>query len=577
MSTATAVPTDAAPPPGEPGGRERGTERGAGWLLGAVIVAVVLVAGISAIGRGWLPVGDSATIEMLVRDVGGPDTTLVGFNSRFTWNHPGPWTFWLLSIPYNLGGEDPTWMLLGAGVVNAAAAAGFAWVAFRKGGLALLAWAGFLYVVLVSAIGYETLRDPWNPWIAVLPFALFVLAVWAVVDGDLPVMPVAFLAGSYALNNHSGYLGLSLTISAWMLAWVIGNAWWKRRTDRDGWSEYRRRLFVWLGISAAVVLVFWAPVLYEQLIAHSPGNITRMYDFFTTDDAPKATAGDALRIFGSEVGLQAPWLGWHEPADRFAEYLPRGAWTGLITVAVFIATGLWAWRRRAWDAVRLHLTTAFVCLMGLVSLWQLRGTQYRYLFRWTWVMGMFLVLASGWAIVRSLQEEPRRRVTRVGVPVLAAGTAVVAVLTMVLQWSQPLPLQVFEKQARDLIEPTVEAMKGDREKVFVTPAGFGLVVPYGAIVAALEAEGVDIRVPNKFFIAYGRHRALAEGEKATQVLTVAETDHEIDKLKADPNQRLIAEYIPSREEVRRDRIAHIAIFLSDQDVVGQPPPVPWGE
>jgi hypothetical protein len=576
VSAATAFTTDAASQPDGSGVGERRRGRGWAWFIGAVIVAAVAGAGISALGHHWLAVGDDATIEMLVRDVGS-HTPLVGFNSRFTWNHPGPWTFWLLAVPYRLSGDSSAWLLVGAGLVNAAAVAGFAWVAFRRGGLTLLVWAGFLLLVLCRSTGYVTLRDPWNPWIAVLSFALFVLAVWAVVEGDLPVMPVALLAGSFCLNNHAGYLALSLGIGAWMLAWVVANAWRVRRGhDPDAWSAHRRRLVLWGAVSAGVLVVFWAPVLYEQLFAHHPGNLTRMYHFFVEDDAPKTTTRHALDIFGSEVGLRAPWLGWSEPVSRMAEYRPEGAWTAVVTVGVFVATGVWAWRRHAWDAVRLHATVGFTFVVGLASIWQLRGTQYPYLFRWSWVIGMFLVLASGWAVYRGLQEGPRVRLTRVGVPVLGSAIVALALLTVTTQWSDPLPLQAFERQARALVRPTVAALHGDDHKVFVTPAGYGLVVPFGAVVSALEDEGVEVRVPNKFFIAYGRHRALAEGETATQVVTVAETTTEISRLEADPNQRLLAKYVPRGKERTRDRLAPIAVFVSDQTVTGQAPPIPWG-
>ncbi len=581
MSSTTAVGIDAASTSDgpAPAGSDRG--RGWAWVIGAVIVLAVAGAGISAIGRSYLPVGDDATIEMLVRDV-GPHTPLVGFNSRFTWNHPGPWTFWLLAAPFKLFGSDPRWLLVGAGIIGAGAVAAFAWVAFRRGGVALVAWAGFLLLVLCRSTGYVTLRDPWNPWIAVLPFALFLLAVWAVVDGDLPLIPVALLAGSYCLNNHAGYAALVGGLGAWLLGSVLVRMLLVRRAHRagpedpDAWPAYRRRALLWLAIGAGALAVFWAPMLYEQLFVHHPGNISRMYHFFLDDDARKATVRESFAIFGSEIGLRAPWLGWTEPVSRIAEYEPEGAWTAVVTVLVFLGTGVFAWRRRAWDALRLHATVAVAFVIGLASIYQLRGTQYPYLFRWTWVIGMFLVLASGWAVYRGLHEPARVRVARFGVPVLGSAVVALALVMVTTQWSDPLPLQAFEKQAAALVKPTVKALQGDKQVVFVTPAGYGLVVPFGTVVAALEAEGVDVKVPNKFFLAYGRHRSLAEGETATQVVTVAETLPEIARLEADPNQRLLAKYIPKGKEVTRDRLAPLAVFLSDQHTTGGAPPIPWG-
>src|SRR5690242_12647411 len=81
-------------------------------LLGIVVVAPVVWAGINGLARTWYPAGDWAMIELRTLDVGTGHTPLVGPYSRYSWNHPGPLLFWLLAIPYRLTGSNPSGLLL---------------------------------------------------------------------------------------------------------------------------------------------------------------------------------------------------------------------------------------------------------------------------------------------------------------------------------------------------------------------------------------------------------------------------------------------------------------------------------
>lgn len=542
-----------------------------------MLVIGVAGAAFSALGRTWTPVGDDATIELLVRDV-GHHTTLVGFNSRFTWNHPAPWTFYLLSVPYALSGKAASSLLVGAGLVNAAFAGVFGWLAHRRGGFPFLAWSGFLFAVLCFGQGYVLLRDPWNPWMALLPFAVYLLAVWSLVCGDLAVLPVAVLSGSYALGNHIGYLALVGGLGAWAAGWIVAAARTARRDgDADAWGAHRRRLVRALLLGVAVGAMFWAPVVVEQLV-HHPGNLTRTYDFFRADDSPRATAAQAFGILGSEIGLRAPWTGlFDERVTRLTEFRATAPWTALVTLAAFGLTGVLAARRRLTDALRLHLTVAVALAIGLVALVSLRGTRYPYLFRWTWVLGMFVTLASGWSLLRAFDGRAVTRVVREWL--LPIGIAVVGASMLVTQWSDPLPLEGFANQAKvmsDAVVPAVQRVHhGDDGPVLVRPMGFAFVVPYGNVLVELERAGIPVRTPSRLFIAYGRHRALKPGETATTVVSLVE-GAQIEEWKAKPDQELIVEYVPRSGADERNRIEHLAAFLSTTPVDGEAPPIPFG-
>jgi hypothetical protein len=48
------------------------------------------------------------------------------------------------------------------------------------------------------------LRDPWNPYLPLLPFALYVVLCWAAICGDAWAVPVAVLPASLAVQSHVG-------------------------------------------------------------------------------------------------------------------------------------------------------------------------------------------------------------------------------------------------------------------------------------------------------------------------------------------------------------------------------------
>ena len=62
-------------------------------------------------------------------------------------------------------------------------------------------WTALLAAVLVHALGPGLLLDPWNPWVALLPFLLFALLAWSVACGDNPPFPWA--AGVRSSSSRS--------------------------------------------------------------------------------------------------------------------------------------------------------------------------------------------------------------------------------------------------------------------------------------------------------------------------------------------------------------------------------------
>ena len=201
----------------------------------ALFVAVVIMtaapmvaAALSLVGRQWHPASDLAIELLQIDDVGGRHTPLTGAHSRYGWDHPGPWLFWLLAPFEWLFGA--TGVLVGVAVLNTAATVGALVVARRLGGVTLSALVAVVLLVLIQANDTDLFVNPWNPWVAVLPWFTYVLLAWALADGDIGVLPWLIGVGTFVVQAHVGYAPLvaGAAIISGLLAW---------RSWRDPWRQ----------------------------------------------------------------------------------------------------------------------------------------------------------------------------------------------------------------------------------------------------------------------------------------------------------------------------------------------------
>ncbi len=205
----------------------------------AVVLLPLLVAAVRlGLAGGWHPTLDNALIELRVRDVGS-HPVLLGPFSREGWNHPGPALFYLLALPYRMAGGHPIGLLLGALAVNAAAIAGMAVIARRRGGQVPLLAMLLLLSLLVRTLGVDFLADPWNPNITVLPFGLFLFLCWDMTCGGAWSLPLAVGVGSFLVQSHLGYAPVTAVLGLFGTAWLIKDV-ARTRANRPTLRRQRR-------------------------------------------------------------------------------------------------------------------------------------------------------------------------------------------------------------------------------------------------------------------------------------------------------------------------------------------------
>lgn len=446
----------------------------------ALVAAVtpVLVAAARAIADGWYPTGDDAFAGLRAQDVFSAHPPLLGtWSSASLWshqwiNHPGPAQFFVLAAPVAVFGVG-TGVVLGTALTNGAAIVGAGLLARRRGGPVFGAVAMAFVATLCWTLGSELLFDPWSQNAPIFPFLVFLFGVWSVADGDIGVLWVPVVAGSFAVQTHLSYVLLVPGLLALALvAWGAG-FWRARGRGGRSWRRTRRHGIRSLLISGGVLLLCWVPPLYEQVTA-SPGNLTGLVR--AARDTPPGTPGftGAVRAVGEIVAVPPFWLpsSWAHPGfSRHGSRHPVGLLVALLTLLMAVVAGLavMAWRRGD-RMVCAGLGTAVVA-SGVAFLSAARSTSpfglvANYV-EWLWPISMFVWLMIALGAYRAARAAlsatiprrlavaaiRRRHLRRRGVA--TAGAAAAAVLFGALAipranrgggapaWSVPVAKQVF--------------------------------------------------------------------------------------------------------------------------------------
>jgi hypothetical protein len=531
--------------------RKFGFDRRTLAVVALVVVTVtpILAAGIEAATQSWFPAGDWGMLELRTLDVGGTETPLLGPYSRYAWNHPGPLLFWVFALPYRLTGSNPTGLLLAASAVNAASVVGLLVFAYRRGRIVLLIATAVATSLLLLNLGPDLLRDPWNPWVTVLPFGLLVMLAWSATEGDRIALPLAAFVGSFLIQAHVGFMALVVALGAWAIIVV-----WRRKLPM--------RPLAWAG---AVALACWLPVLFD--LAFGRQNLVEMVQHFAGSDEEPAGFGTAVGIAARELGIGQPWLGADEPPNPVGGGLmTRSAVALLLPLLAFAAAFAFAWVRQRFEAVRFQATVAVAGLVGVVSVARVTDDVFNYLVRWWWVIAAlgwvsaFWSTWSAWLVERPTGDLLAKR----------ARTTVAVVGSLSVLWfsvgtvrdieAAPMPADDWHPALLAVTDDALAGIPHDRP-VLVENTGPLSGWAFDALTTRMVADGIDVVVPdeginrNKF----GDHRIVGDEAPGTAVWIVTGTP--IESFRTDPDFEEIAAYDPLTPEERARYLALEAALI----------------
>jgi hypothetical protein len=541
-----------------PGGPTPSAHIGLLWLLVGVTVAPVVVALVAATTEPWLPTADNAILALRTLDVPSR-LPLTGAYSRYGFDHPGPFQFYLLSPFLSLLG--PRGMLVGAGAVATLSTGGAVVVAWRRGGLALAVLASAILLLLTRALA-DDLVDPWNPLTPVLPFFALALLTWAVTCRDWWALPFALAAASFAAQTHIAYIPLAGALAATAIGWAVVDRWQARKLgERCDWRPISNVVAM---VSLVVVVVAWFPPLVDQFRAGG-GNLGEMARYFvsgaeTTDDpyfvgTERPTLGDTIGIVSRQLGVVAPWSGAAEPVDfSTGGVSPAPMWHLALPLGLSILGAIVAAMRRSFEALRLQAIVGALALIGLVAVSRVTGGVYPYLVRWLWVIGALVTLSAVWSLVAGSRIE--RALLGERVPWLLTGAlAVVAGLSAVSLARTEAPDPDLADATRAVVVPIldlVDVSGSERVEVVPGPLWEPAAISTG-LIAELQRQGVTVTVPDTPVnrLALRPERTAPEGSADLRLVVVTGPDA------VAPGSIVVVDHDPltPQERAELDRIA----------------------
>jgi hypothetical protein len=462
-------------------------------LLPFLVIAVKLV-----VDKGYANWGDDALLEMQTRDI-GRHLVQLGPYSRFGFAHPGPMMFYVFALPYWLFGGASVGINFAPLVVNAVALVGVAWVAWRRGGMLLLASTLLLVELFLRQWGVspDFVRQPWNPYVTVLPLLLFLFLAWEVARSERWALPAVVIVGSFLTQSHLGYVPAVGVVGllAVCLGWRGYRAQWKT-SDRT-----RLRTAIFLSFGAAILL--WLPPLTEQL-THWPGNVGHMAAF-QVRTKPDHTLADGVAVTLRTVANLPAWLLGKQlgPDGTF----PGTAWLAIPLFAVFGAAGVIAWRRRAHDAMKFGLIAIVGVAVAMLAMARVTGPLYVYLIRWV-QMPAIAVLVFPFVVASDPAVRTARRRIYVGAIVAVLFVLVGVTLSNTNQArALPEPGGRGKTEVASLTAAIRAAVPSGTRTIVIEPGSVATYPDEWGVAVELERAGFTVWFPNAYANEVGQRRA----------------------------------------------------------------------
>jgi len=558
-----------------------GTSRGSMWLFVVVVsmlaVAPIIVAVVALLsGDAWFPAGDMAQAELHMRGFFS-HPPLVGAAGRIVsdaglqGSHPGP-GLWVAMLPvYLLGGRSSHALLAAAASVHIVSVILAVRLAMHRGGRLLAMLTALAALLVIRAAGPDFMIEPWNPWLAILPFMIFIFLVGEVVApiGNAKhkqlALVGAIIVGSYCIQCHAGYA--VLVVGALGVALMV----WIRDECRSPNSQYFGARQSWIRIrgglifGAIALFVVWLPILIDQL-RRKPGNLTILWQHFVSPSEPAMGVPQAAEIIATQFNLFGLWLsgpGADAPAEGWARY-----------VGCLLMVSLWLWA--TWKAKRAEQSSMFrwqlmmagMVFLGAFSILRIFGPYYEYTVRWFWIISVLTAMTSVFILVRLSQLLERVSVSRVSLQTIRAGASLVLVGVVIVSAVQTadrvkLPGKTESRILADLIPEVVPSLSQDDQYLLKMYDPYTLDATGFGSVLELERQGFDVGV--EFFRAAAAlpHRVREENNVDTVLWVVV--GPAIKRADVDPALTKLGEANPrsaSEEALAQKLLIDVAAMLT---------------
>jgi hypothetical protein len=408
--------------PDTEGAREPRTRRRSLWVW---IVPFTLVAGVLLARNAFIfatPLYEDADMgaNSILIEQARRFTLLVGHYSRVGFNHPGPaflyvqsWgesLFWavLRLVPAAWNGQ-----LIAVYLLNALFAALVVGTGYGLSRSVRTAAACCAVLLALAAVRPAIFSSDWMPYMLVLAYIAFLVAIASVAAGRLQDAWIAALTGWFLINGNVAFL---LFVPLAVFACLVALAWPRRRSlPAAARSFVARRRKVWVPV-AVISMVLAFPIELNTLL-HWPGEFGK---YLTYSPSPSRQNAHGLR----QVAHYVLWFWWPGAG--------RVAW--LIPVAAYVVAGMATWRLAPGPVRRFlvsllafnTLSSAAFVAYAATAVDELTPTGY-YIGYFYWSAPVIMLLVIAVAVVEALPGLPALAVAA------AAGTVACAAFALAPQ------------------------------------------------------------------------------------------------------------------------------------------------
>jgi hypothetical protein len=539
------------------------TPRRSTWLFVVVVstlaVTPIIVAVVALLsGDAWFPAGDMAQAELHMRGFFS-HPPLVGAAGRIVsdaglqGSHPGP-GLWVAMLPvYLLGGRSSHALLAAAASVHIVSVILVVRLAMHRGGRLLAVLTALAALLVIRASGPDFMIEPWNPWLAILPFMIFIFLVGEVVAPigsarqKLWGLIGAIVVGSYCIQCHAGYAVLVVgALAVAVVVWIRDEY---RSPNSPDVSAHQPWVRVSRGLSFGVIALsaVWLPVVIDQF-RRQPGNLTILWEHFVSPSEPAMGVAQAAKIIATQFNLFGLWLtgpGADAPAEGWARY-----------IGCFMLCALWVWA--TWKVkhakqsamLRWQFLMAGMVLIGAFSILRIFGPYYEYTVRWFWILSVLTAITSIFFLVRTYRVVEMLRSPQARLHTVLAGAGIVVVGLVLMSSLQTadrvkLPGKTESRILADLIPEVVPSLNRDDQYLLKIYDPYTLDATGFGSILELERQGFDVGI--EFFrSAAGLPHRVREESNVDTVLWVV-VGPAIKRADADPALTKLGEANPRSE------------------------------
>jgi hypothetical protein len=472
---------------------------------------------------------------------------------------------------YLLGGRSSHALLAAAASVHIVSVIIAVRLAVHRGGRLLAMLTALAALLVIRASGPDFMIEPWNPWLAILPFMIFIFLVGEFVApiGSARQKQVALVGaivvGSYCIQCHAGYAVLVVgALVAAVVVWIRDEC---RSPNlrylgvRESWIRIRQGLI--FGVTA--LLMVWLPIVIDQW-RRQPGNVTILLEHFVSPSEPAMGVAQAAKIIATQFNLFGLWLsgsGTDAPAEGWARY-----------VGCLLMVSLWFWatwkvrKAEQFAMFRWQMMMAGFVLLGSFSILRIFGPYYEYTVRWFWILSVVTATTSVFFLVRMYRLLEKVRISRVSLQAIGVGGSLILVGVVIVSALQTadrvkLPGETESRILADLIPEVVPNLDQDARYLLKMYDPYTLDATGFGSVLELERQGFDVGV--EFFRAAAAlpHRVREENDVDTILWVVV--GPAIKRADADPALTKLGEANPrseSEEVLAQQLLIDVAAMLT---------------